>query len=228
MIILTGASGSIGGYLLSRYSELNENILGTWFRKKPNKDRLDYCKQVDIRDFAAVNRLISSISADLKEVTLINCAGITYNSFLHKSEPEKWKEVVEVNLLGTYNFIRALLPFMREQKFGRIINFSSVIAQKPTQGVSSYAASKSALWGLIKSVAAENGSLNITANNINLGYARLGMGMEEVPERVREMISGQIPSGEFCNPEDIFTTVEYIRNTPYLNGASIDLNGGLI
>jgi NAD(P)-dependent dehydrogenase (short-subunit alcohol dehydrogenase family) len=228
MIIITGASGSIGGYLLQKYSEKNENILGTWFNNKPDQSRLKLCKQVDIKDFNEVNDFVKNVASELKDITFLNCAGITYNSFMHKSDPEKWKNVIEVNLIGAYNFIRSLLPTMREQKFGRIINFSSVIAQKPTQGVSSYAASKAALWGLVKTLAAENGSLNITANNINLGYARLGMGIDEVPDKVKKLILSQIPVGEFCTPEDIFKTVEFIRNTPYLNGASIDLNGGLI
>jgi acetoacetyl-CoA reductase/3-oxoacyl-[acyl-carrier protein] reductase len=228
MIIISGASGSIGGFLLKKYSEKNENILGTWHNKKPDRVKGKYCKQVDIRNYDAVNELIQNASESMKDITLINCAGITYNSFLHKSDPDEWRNVIEVNLIGAYNFIRVLLPFMREQKFGRIINFSSVIAQKPTRGVSSYAASKAALWGLVKTVSAENGSLNITANNINLGYAQLGMGINEVPDKIKDLISSQIPSGEFCTPEDIFETVEYIRKTPYLNGASIDLNGGLI
>jgi len=184
--------------------------------------------QLDVSNYEAVEQLILQVKPLLEKITLINCAGITYNSFAHKSDPTLWKRVIEVNLFGTYNFIRLLLPFMREQKYGRIINFSSVVAQKGTPGVSAYAASKSALWGMTKSLAVENGSLNITVNNINMGYAEVGMGVEKVPVSYQNELRQQIPIGSFCKPEDVFSTIQYLRNTPYINGASIDLNGGLI
>jgi acetoacetyl-CoA reductase/3-oxoacyl-[acyl-carrier protein] reductase len=116
---------------------------------------------------------------------------------------------------------------MREQKFGRIINFSSVVAIKPTPGISPYAASKAALWGLTKTVAIENAALNITINNINLGYSELGM-IEMVPDEYKKAIVAQIPAGMLCEPNDILNTVNYIRTTRYLTGTSIDLNGGLV
>ena len=132
-----------------------------------------------------------------------------------------------MNLIGTYHMIRAILPIMREQNYGRIINFSSVIAQKGTPGVSAYAASKAGLWGMTRSLAQENGSMGITVNNINLGYVSLGMGVEQVPLSFQDSIKNQIPSRQFCEPNDIYNTVNYLINTPYVNGTSIDLNGGL-
>ena len=134
--------------------------------------------------------------------------------------------VIDVNLIGTYNVIRALLPYMRAQNYGRIINFSSVAAQKGTPGISAYAASKSALWGLAKSIAVENASKGITINNINLGYSELGM-IDQVPDKFKEQIKAQIPNGEFCKKEDVFKCVEFVKNNDYLNGSSIDLNGGI-
>jgi NAD(P)-dependent dehydrogenase (short-subunit alcohol dehydrogenase family) len=228
MILITGASGSIGSYLLKKYSDQDENVIGTYLKTEPARTLAMYCKRVDIISYHDVSLLIEQLTPQLNNITIINCAGISYNSFTHNSDPDKWREVIEVNLIGVYNFIRALLPLMRAQKFGRIINFSSVTAQKPTLGVSSYAASKAALWGFVKTLAAENGLLNITANNINLGYAGLGMGINDISGDFKKSILSQIPSGEFCSPEDIFTAVEFIRNTPYLNGASIDLNGALL
>ncbi len=140
----------------------------------------------------------------------------------------EWKKVIETNLIGTYYMIRVFLPIMRQQNYGRIINFSSVVAQKGIPGTSAYAASKSALWGLSKSLAQENGGKGVTINNINLGYVNIGMGIEQVPEIYQNSIKSQIPTQRFCEPEDILKTVEYIRNTSYLNGSSIDLNGALI
>jgi acetoacetyl-CoA reductase/3-oxoacyl-[acyl-carrier protein] reductase len=80
---------------------------------------------------------------------------------------------------------------------------------------------------LSKSIAAENASLNITINNINLGYSELGM-IETVPENFKEQIIAQIPAGKLCKPVDIFNTVNYLIDTSYINGTSIDLNGALI
>jgi acetoacetyl-CoA reductase/3-oxoacyl-[acyl-carrier protein] reductase len=229
MIIITGASRSIGKYLFDKFSNSAEVVVGTY-----NSTPVDDGKfskqmfQVDISDLTSVQNFFNNIRKKSEQITLINCAGVSYNSFLHKSDPAEWKRVIDTNLMGTYYMIRIILPLMREQGYGRIINFSSVVAQKGTPGVSAYAASKSALWGLSKSLAQENGSKGITINNINLGYVTIGMGVEQVPEVYQEKIKSQIPNNSFCDPEDIFRTVEFFRNTPYLNGVSIDLSGGLI
>ncbi len=226
MIIITGASRGVGAYLFKKYESIGEKVFGTYNLTKPqnSKDNGVY-HQVNVVNYDEVENWINELG-DLKELTLINCAGISYNSFAHKSDVEKWKNVIDVNLIGTYNVIRAVLVHMRENNFGRIINFASVAAQKGTPGISAYSASKSALWGLSKSIAVENASKGITINNVNLGYSELGM-IEEVPEKFKEIIKSQIPSGEFCKKEDIFKCVEFIRNNVYLNGSSVDLNGGI-
>lgn len=229
MIIITGASRSIGKYLFETFAEKGELVFGTYLSTKPNSIGLeDRLFQVDVSNYESVERFFHTIEKKLYEITLLNCAGVSYNVFAHKADPLEWKKVIDINLIGTFNMIRAFLPAMREQNFGRIINFSSVVAQKGTPGVSAYAASKSALWGLTRSLAQENGSKGITINNINLGYVTIGMGVEQVPEAYQQIIKAQIPSNSFCEPSDILNTINYLRDTPYINGTSIDLNGGLI
>lgn len=225
MILITGASKGIGKFLFDQYHQAGEIVFGTYNNTTPTNSKKENIKKVDITNYSEVEAWINSLHG-LEKITLINCAGITYNSFTHKSEVEKWKNVIEVNLLGNYYAIRAVLPIMREENFGRIINISSVTAQKGTPGISAYAASKSALWGLTKTIAVENGKKGITINNINLGYSELGM-INEVPPKFQEKIKELIPSGEFCSKEDLFKSVEFIKNNGYLNGSSIDLNGGL-
>ena len=227
MIVISGASRNIGKYLFDYYKK-NQIVFGTYLTTTPQAEGKENLYKVDISDYNSVHAFFEQIEPFLSEITLINCAGISYNSFAHKSNPEEWGKVIETNLIGTYNMIRVFLPTMREQNYGRIINFSSVVAQKGIPGTSAYAASKSALWGLAKSLAQENGSRGITINNINLGYVNIGMGIEQVPENYQNSIKSQIPTQQFCEPEDILKTIEYIRNTSYLNGSSIDLNGGLI
>ena len=114
-----------------------------------------------------------------------------------------------------YYGYRVILAARRQNKFRR-------------PGVSAYAASKSALWGLAKALAAENGSKGITINNINLGYASIGMGINDVPQEYQQIMKKRIPSEKFCEPENILKTVKYLIETDYINGASIDLNGALI
>ena len=225
MILITGASRNIGKFLFEKYSQKGEIVYGTYRSTLESDD--NHLFKVDISDHNDVNKWITALG-ELNNITLINCAGISYNSYAHKADPLEWKKVIDVNVNGTFNCIRYLLPIMRKQQYGRIVNLSSVVSQKPTPGVSAYSASKAALWGLTKSIAAEVGSLNITINSINLGYVNLGMGIEKVPMEYQEVIKRQIPNGKFCDPIDIFTTIEYLRETSYINGASIDLNGGLI
>ena len=226
MILITGASKGIGKYLLENYIKEQEKVFGTYNSTLP-KELVNYNNytRVDVTRNKEIDEWLKSIELD-DEITLINCAGISYNSFAHKSDPEKWKKVIEINVLGAYNVIRQLLPHMRAANFGRIINFSSVVAQKGTPGVSAYSTSKSALWGMAKSIAVENASKGITINNINLGYSELGM-IEQVPEIYKEAIINQITNGELCKKEDIFKCVEFLRDNSYTNGSSVDLNGGL-
>ena len=224
LIIIIGASKGIGKFLFESFRDLDLAVIGTYNSTSSNQIGL---YKVDVTDFNQVSSWIESQDLLEKDITLINCAGITYNSFAHKSDPMLWKKVIEVNLIGSYNCIRAILPIMRSRKHGRIVNFSSVVASKGTPGVSAYAASKSALWGMTKSLAQENAALNVTINNINMGYSELGM-ISQVPEEFLKVLVNQIPSKKLCSAKDILNTVQYLRECSYINGTSIDLNGGLI
>lgn len=225
MILITGASKGIGKYLFNKFNQAGFSVYGTYNSTKP-QDRLgDNYFKVRVEDYESVNSWIESIP-NKKDLILINCAGINYNCFAHKSEIDKWRQVIEVNLIGSYNTIRAVLPIMRNYSYGRIINFSSIVAQKGVIGASAYAASKSGLWGLSKTIAKENGNKNITINNLNLGYFNIGI-IEEVPESYQEALKSQIPSSEFGNPEEIFKAVNFLIDSDYINGTSIDINGGL-
>lgn len=226
-IVITGSSKGIGKYLYDRYSQKGIQVFGTFnTTSHPNTDNNRH--KVDISAYAEVVEWIDKIKAELTEIVLINCAGINYNSYAHRADIEQWNRVIDVNIKGTFNVIRAILPIMREQNYGRIINFSSVVAKLPTPGISAYSTSKSALIGMTKTLAVENASKGITVNAINQGYANLGMGINNVPKEYQQKMKATIPSARFCEPEEIFNTVEYLINTSYVNGASIDINGGII
>ena len=227
MVIITGASKGLGKFIFEKFYSINQNeVLGTFLSTMPEEKYKNELYKIDISDINSVAKWIDSISEKLNNITLINNAGITYNCFAHKSEPDLWYKVIETNLLGSYNLIRYLLPYMRAQNYGRIINISSVVAQKGPMGNSAYAASKSALWGMSKVIANENAKFNITSNNINLGYMNIGL-IEQIPDNIKENIRNDIPLSRFGEPKEVFDTIEYIIQNDYLTGTSIDLNGGL-
>ena len=115
---------------------------------------------------------------------------------------------------------------MRKEEYGKIVFISSVVAQTGVVGSSAYAASKAGLWGLMKTIVQENASKHITCNTLNLGYFNIGI-IREVPEKMLEEIKNRIPNKALGDPEDIFKAIELLMNVSYINGSSIDINGGL-
>lgn len=227
MIIITGASRGVGNFLFKEFAK-NNKVIGTYNRSQIYSDVNSKAYKIDLCDYQQVSFLVSSIKAELSDIILINCAGISYNAFAHKVDVEKWNSVIDVNIKGTFNMIHSILPIMREQGYGRIINFSSVVTALPTVGISAYMASKCAINGLTKVLAKENASKGITVNAINLGYSNIGMGIDEVPDENKSILKQNIPLGRFCEPNEILKTIKFIINTEYINGSVIDLNGGLI
>ncbi len=215
MIIIYGANRGIGKYLTEQYG-----LEAVGFGH-------DECEITDIEDVeVTIDRLVE-LDYDLTRTTIINCAVANTNVMLHKSEGYVWEKEVDVTIKGMYNILSSWLPIMRSNHYGRIVAFSSVVAQKGIPGTSAYATGKAALWGLTKSVAAENASKGITMNCINLGYSDIGLGTL-FNEEQRKAIIDAIPMKRFCQPEEIFRTVNYIISTEYLTGTSIDLNGGYL
>ena len=227
-ILITGASRGIGLYLLKKFKEEDHIVFGTFFGTLPEADLTKYFTKVDVGNTEEVQQWVEKNVTENDEIVLVNCAGINYNSIARRADMDDWINVININLGGTFRAIRSVLPFMYKKGFGRIINFSSIVAQRGVIGTSAYAASKSALWGMAKAIAAENAQKGITINNINLGYMNAGMTLNEVPENLREEIIKQNPSKKLGDLEDVYKTVKYLIDTEYINGTSIDLNGGLL
>lgn len=226
MIVITGASKGIGKYLFYEFMKSGEEVIGTYNSTSIHADVAKNMYRVDISDNKQVQDWIAVIQKKINHITLINCAGVNYTSFAHKADVVEWSKVIKVNLIGTFQIIHGVLPIMRAEGYGRIINLSSVVAQTPTPGASAYAASKSGLWGLAKSIAVENSKNGITINNLNLGYFNIGM-ISEVREDYKEVIRTKIPTGEFGDPINIYKAIKYCQESDYINGASLDINGGL-
>lgn len=221
MIIITGASKGIGQFLYNKYINSGIDVIGTC-NTTSNNDliKLDVTNENEVIDF--YNKLPISIN----ELSLINCAGVNANSLTKKFDINSFKNVIDVNLIGTFLMTKHALSIMLEIRFGRIINISSVVPQIGIPGTAAYSASKSALWGLSKTIAAENANKNITCNSLNLGYFNVGM-IKEVPEAALEKILADIPMQKLGDPINIYNAVEFLRTSDYITGTSLDINGGL-
>lgn len=227
MILITGASGGVGKALFEQLQELGFECHGTFLNSQCHNSA--HLEKVDVTDYEAVEKWVQSKCnhSNSAEITLINCAGVSYNCLTHKADIKAWGHVINVNLIGSFNTIRAALPFMRKNKHGRIINLSSVVPKVGVPGTSAYAASKAGLWGLTRAIAVEYGNLNITANSLNLGYFDAGL-ITSIPENLLDEIIGKIPTGKLGKTSDIASLVKLLIENSYINGAQIDMNGGII
>lgn len=230
MIIITGISGGIGEYIANKFADtFDENIVGIYNNTAPtaeiSKNNIQYLKADLTKEIDLIN-LIKQINGDIEKLKIIHCAGITKNGFIHKMSYEDWKDVITTNLNSTFLLLKYFLPLMREQNYGRIILFSSIVPQIGVIGTSSYAASKAGLWGLMKTAVKENAAKNITCNTLNLGYFNIGM-IKDIPDNILNQIIETIPSKSLGNPVDIFNALKFLINSGYVNGSAIDINGGL-
>ena len=158
---------------------------------------------------------------------LVNNAGITRDALFHKMTPQQWREVIDTNLTGLFNMTHQVWPGMRERKYGRVVNISSINGQKGQVGQANYSAAKAGDLGFTKALAQEGARAGITVNAICPGYIATEMVMA-VPEKVRESIIGQIPVGRLGEPEEIARCVVFLaaEEAGVITGATLTANGG--
>jgi 3-oxoacyl-(acyl-carrier-protein) synthase III len=157
---------------------------------------------------------------------LVNNAGISKDHTLQKMTDEDWEKVIETNLNGTFNTTTATLPAMINQRFGRIINVTSVGAQAGSVGQANSAASKGGITAFTKSVALESAKYNITANTIAPGYTATEM-MQEIPEKLANQIKAKIPLGRFATPREVAKAAVFLAaDADYITGQELNVNGG--
>jgi acetoacetyl-CoA reductase len=181
-----------------------------------------------VADYEACAAGIAKVEADLGPVeVLVNNAGITRDAMFHKMTPQQWREVIDTNLSGVFNMTHPLWAGMRERKFGRVINISSINGQKGQAGQANYSAAKAGDIGFTRALAQEGARAGITVNAICPGYIATEMVMA-VPENVREAIIGQIPVGRLGEPEEIARCVVFLASdgAGFITGSTISANGG--
>ncbi len=172
---------------------------------------------------------IAQVEADLGPVAvLVNNAGITRDAMFHKMTPAMWREVIDTNLSGLFNMTHPLWSGMRDRKFGRVINISSINGQKGQAGQVNYSAAKSGDLGFTKGLAQEGARAGITVNAICPGYIGTDMVKAVDPKVLAERIIPQIPVGRLGEPAEIARIVVFLASDDagFITGSTISANGG--
>lgn len=159
---------------------------------------------------------------------LVNNAGINRDMMAHKMTKDAWDAVIGVNLTGVYNCIRAVLPYMREREYGRIINISSA-GWQGNIGQANYSAAKAGVIGLTKTIAKESAKKKITCNAICPGFIETDM-TRGIPEKAWDIMVSKIPMGYVGKPEDIGKTVAFLASdeAEYITAEVINVGGGMV
>jgi acetoacetyl-CoA reductase len=183
----------------------------------------------DVGDFQACREGIARVEAELGPIeVLVNNAGITRDTTLHRMTVEQWSEVIRTNLDSVFNMTRGVIEGMRERGFGRIVNISSINGQKGQFGQSNYSAAKAGLIGFTKAVAQENAAKGVTVNAVAPGYIGTEM-VRAVPEDVlKSKILPLIPAGRLGEPEEVARCVVFLASdgAGFITGSTLSANGG--
>jgi 3-oxoacyl-[acyl-carrier-protein] synthase III len=183
--------------------------------------------QGDISKKGEAKRIVKAVLDKWQRLDiLVNNAGITRDRTMRKMTDEDWAEVINVNLNGTFYCTSAALPAMINQRFGRIINISSVVGQMGAFGQANYSASKGGIIAFTKTLALEMAKFNITANAIAPGFTSTEM-VEAIPEEIAAQIKSKIPLGRFASPEEVAQAAGFLAaEADYITGQELNVNGG--
>ncbi len=183
----------------------------------------------DVSSFDACSAGVKQVEADLGPIdVLVNNAGITRDTMFHRMKPEQWSEVINTNLGSLFNMCRPVIEGMRERKFGRIVNISSINGQKGQMGQANYSAAKAGEIGFTKALAQESAKSGITVNAICPGYIATDM-VKAVPKDVLEKsILPLVPLGRLGEPEEVARCVLFLAadDASFITGSTLTANGG--
>ncbi|WP_062105106.1 3-oxoacyl-[acyl-carrier-protein] reductase [Bacillus niameyensis] len=237
--IVTGASRGIGKeiaiFLAKEGANVVVNYSGSEAKAKATMDeiislgRKAMIYQCDVSNMTDVQEMVKETVHEFGKLDiLVNNAGITRDNLLMRMKEDEWDDVLNINLKGVFNCIKAVSRQMMKQRFGRIINISSVVGASGNPGQANYSAAKAGVFGLTKTSAMELASRGITVNAIAPGFIRTDM-TDELPEETKEAMLKQIPLGTFGEVADIANLAVFLSSdeSKYITGQTLHVNGGM-
>jgi acetoacetyl-CoA reductase len=235
--LVTGGTGGIGTAIVKRLAAMghrvatnyrNEEKARAWQQKMQAEGVDVTIVKGDVTSPEEAEAMVREVEARLGPIDiLVNNAGITRDGTFHRMKADQWMDVINTNLNSCFNVTRPVIEGMRERKWGRIIQISSINGLKGQYGQANYAASKAGMHGFTISLARENARNGITVNTISPGYIATDMVMA-VPEDVRAKIVADIPTGRLGTPEEIAYGVGFLADEQagWITGSNLDINGG--
>ena len=235
--LVTGGTGGIGTAICKKLADMGHRV-ATNYRNEEKAKAWQAQMKADGYDIALVKgdvtspdeaqAMVAEVEKTLGPVEiLVNNAGITRDGTFHKMTAQQWNDVINTNLNSVFNVTRPVIEGMRERKWGRIIQISSINGLKGQYGQANYAAAKAGMHGFTISLARENAKLGITVNTVSPGYVATDMVMA-VPEEVSAKIAADIPTGRLGKPEEIAYAVGFLVDdqAAWITGSNLDINGG--
>ncbi len=233
-VLITGASGGIGNELVKKFVSLEANVLGSGTKlEKLDQIKKKYTnikvKKFDISKHSEIEEFIDNVTLELGGLDiLINNAGMNMDNLSLRMKDDEWKKVIDINLTSTFLLTKSAIKKMLKNKFGRIVNITSVVGHTGNLGQSNYAASKAGIIGMSKSLAIEYAKKNITVNCVSPGFIVSDMTMN-IAEKVKLYLTSRIPMGKLGTGEDVSNCVAFLSSdkASYITGETIHVNGGM-
>ena len=233
--VITGATGGIGNSIVEKFHTEGAKILGTGtneekLEKLKNSFNGAILKKFDISKHDEIEKFVDIVCNELEGCPdiLINNAGITKDNLSLRMSQNEWQQVIDINLTSTFLLCKFFLKKMIKNKFGKIVNITSVVGHTGNVGQANYAASKSGIIGMSKSLALEYAKKNININYISPGFIKTNM-TEKIDLKFKELILAKIPSNKLGDPADVANVAAFLSSemSNYITGETIHVNGGM-
>ena len=233
-ILITGATGGIGNALVKKFLSLDGSVLATG----TNTEKLDALKKefpklnvlkFDISDHSKIEDFIENVTSQLTGLdVLVNNAGINMDNLSLRMKDEEWNKVIDINLSSTFYLCKHAIRKMLKNKYGRIVNITSIVGHTGNLGQANYSASKAGMVAMSKSLAIEYAKKNITINCVSPGFIQSKM-TDKIVESIKAVLTSRIPMSKLGTGEDVSNTVAFLSSdaASYITGETIHVNGGM-
>jgi 3-oxoacyl-[acyl-carrier protein] reductase len=233
-ILITGATGGIGNELVKKFFHLGGSIVATGTKTtKLDKLKNEYPNikilKFDISEHSRIQEFIDNVELELGGIdVLINNAGTNMDNLSLRMKDEEWKKIIDINLTSTFLLCKHTIKKMLKNKYGRIVNISSIVAHTGNVGQSNYSASKAGIIGMSKSLAIEYAKKNITINCVSPGFISTDMTLN-IAEKAKMFLMSRIPMGKLGSGEDVSNCVAFLSSdlASYVTGETLHVNGGM-